>query len=220
MIKIEGVWGFSQAGDSHTALNNTCLLASFSFKRCSSLSWLWWWSPGQWGCVLWGCWMLTCISHSFFDPPTPQADYFVILFLTLWRITFQRELGGYVPSGRLKGLTPVRFHGCYPDLRAWTQNRAIQAVIEGGGTGCMHLHWKWLKSSGQRNVVSCLLWWDLRAFTFLSSLGNRSSFLLHISPGLPPLILSTSFHFYSLGLLLWVSRSFSSDRPLVMCNPG
>lgn len=160
----------------------------------------------------------------FFDTPTPtppcsKPRFCIILFLPLWRITFQKESGGDVPSGWLGELIPVLFHGYYMDLSMNTeqsnpgsiQSFLIESVVEGGGDwehDCLFIGNYSKILCKEILFVRCLLWWDLRSY-----------FCLYISTGLSLLTLFTSFYSYSLETALCV-KEFLLQQTLVMGNPG
>lgn len=103
---------------SHIALNNTWLLDSFSFKRCSLCH-------GYDEPLAMRMCALRLLSvrlyfTTFFWPP-PQPIILYNFILTSVENYLSEELGGDVPSDWLGGLTLVRLHGYYMDLSMNTE---------------------------------------------------------------------------------------------------
>lgn len=141
---------------SHIALNNTCLLASFSFKRCSLCHG--YDDPLGNEDVCSEAAECSHVFHSLFLTPPPEPIVLYNFILTSMENYFPEELCGDVPSDWLGGLTPVRLHGYYMDPNMNTEqshpgsSRSCLSCVSDRKRRCLCFHWKWLKNPKQRNV--------------------------------------------------------------------
>lgn len=129
-------------------------------------------------------------------------------------------------SAAYEGLAPVRPGPGSEHERGTVQSRQQPKLfnrVSDGGADWGHGYL--LIGNGSKLLckemltLSCLLWWSLRAFTFLSSFSKRSLFLC-MSPQPHP---SSLFHlplFLLTCLVFCVSKCFSLDSPLIMGSPG